>query len=134
MPPATTQPRPLQDIITHFSSSVEFIREGLKSGGVVVHCAAGISRSSSMCIAYVPQFVAAMLMTAGRYLMAERGLSFDDAYQTVKLCRPCIDPNPGAWLRWTLPDVMVLVVRCGSGCLRRLPAATQAMGCDEVQH
>jgi len=27
--------------------------------------------------------------------MAERGLSFDDAYQQIKLSRPCIDPNPG---------------------------------------
>ena len=42
----------IKDIITHMPDSVKFIRDGINAGGVVVHCAAGISRSSSMCIAY----------------------------------------------------------------------------------
>lgn len=43
-------------------------------------------------------------MPTRRYLMAERGLSFDEAYQQVKLCRPCIDPNPGAG-EWPLASL-----------------------------
>ena len=35
----------------HFKEIADFIEEGRKQGGVVVHCAAGVSRASTSCIA-----------------------------------------------------------------------------------
>lgn len=49
-----------------------------KGGRVFVHCHAGISRSATVCIAYV---------------MLTRRLSAHDAYQFVKSKRPIISPN-----------------------------------------
>lgn len=51
-----------------------------QEGVVLVHCNAGVSRSSSIVIGY---------------LMFREGLSFSDAYDQVKLARPSIRPNPG---------------------------------------
>ena len=51
-----------------------------KNGRVLVHCHAGISRSSSMVIAY---------------LMWSRGWRFGDTIVFVKKQRSCIDPNIG---------------------------------------
>ncbi|KAA8583485.1 hypothetical protein FQN60_014693 [Etheostoma spectabile] len=51
-----------------------------KDGVVLVHCNAGVSRSSSVVIGY---------------LMMREGLLFDDAYSQVKVARPSIRPNPG---------------------------------------
>ena len=47
---------------------------------MLVHCAAGVSRSASTVIAYV---------------MKKQGMSRDDAYAFVKKCRPGIYPNTG---------------------------------------
>lgn len=49
-----------------------------KKMNVLVHCAGGVSRSASICIAY---------------LMQTNGLSFQDAYLAVKKRRKCIKPN-----------------------------------------
>lgn len=51
-----------------------------QKGVVLVHCNAGVSRSSSIVIGY---------------LMQREGLSFEDAYSQVKLARPSVHPNPG---------------------------------------
>lgn len=51
-----------------------------QGGVVLVHCNAGVSRSSSIVIGY---------------LMLREELSFHDAYSQVKLARPSIRPNPG---------------------------------------
>lgn len=51
-----------------------------QEGVVLVHCNAGVSRSSSIVIGY---------------LMQREGLSFEDAYSQVKLARPSIHPNRG---------------------------------------
>jgi protein-tyrosine phosphatase len=40
-------------IIRHFPAAISFIREGISKGGVLVHCHAGVSRSSSCVIAYL---------------------------------------------------------------------------------
>lgn len=58
---------------------IEFIEEGRKKGGVIVHCAAGISRSSTTIIAYI---------------MKKMGLSFENALDYV-LCRHWCHPNEG---------------------------------------
>jgi protein-tyrosine phosphatase len=56
------------------------IGEGRKKGGVLVHCYAGVSRSSSFVIAYV---------------ISTFGLAYDDAKEKVKKGRPCIHPGDG---------------------------------------
>jgi protein-tyrosine phosphatase len=50
------------------------------SGGVLVHCAAGVSRSTSVVLAY---------------LMTRKGMSLADALQFVRKVRPIVSPNPG---------------------------------------
>jgi len=61
------------DMICDF---VESVRES--GGKVLIHCRAGISRSATVCIAY--------LMYGGR-------LSLDEAHDYLKHCRPLISPN-----------------------------------------
>lgn len=72
---------PETEITSYFEECSNFIDQTREQGGVVlVHCNAGVSRSSSIVIGY---------------LMLREGLSFDDAYSQVKLARPSIRPNPG---------------------------------------
>ncbi|KAJ6656723.1 hypothetical protein lerEdw1_003610 [Lerista edwardsae] len=53
-----------------------------KHGRTLVHCAAGVSRSATFCIAY---------------LMKYHFLSLVAAHGWVKSCRPIIRPNTGFW-------------------------------------
>ncbi|XP_061374389.1 protein-tyrosine-phosphatase MKP1 isoform X2 [Gastrolobium bilobum] len=64
----------LYDVFDYF----EDVRE--QSGRVFVHCCQGVSRSTSLVIAY---------------LMWREGQSFDDAFQFVKAARGIADPNMG---------------------------------------
>ncbi|KAL4438919.1 hypothetical protein ABPG74_016639 [Tetrahymena malaccensis] len=65
------------DISKHFESSYKFIEEG-KS--VLVHCAAGVSRSATIVISYI---------------MKKQNKSFDEAFKLVKDIRYIIRPNKG---------------------------------------
>ncbi|CAD8096229.1 unnamed protein product [Paramecium primaurelia] len=56
------------------------IDEGLQKGSVLVHCAAGVSRSAATVIAY---------------LMRKQGMSFQEAFQFVRLKRSVVCPNFG---------------------------------------
>ncbi|XP_043549387.1 dual specificity protein phosphatase 19a [Chiloscyllium plagiosum] len=68
-------------IISFFPECFEFIDQAKEQNGVVlVHCNAGVSRSASIVIGY---------------LMWAYGLSFKDAFSTVKNARQAINPNPG---------------------------------------
>ncbi|KAM6916212.1 dual specificity protein phosphatase 19-like [Xenentodon cancila] len=72
---------PETQITSYLEECSSFIDQAQKQDGVVlVHCNAGVSRSSSIVIGY---------------LMLREGLSFDDAYNQVKLARPSIRPNAG---------------------------------------
>lgn len=53
-----------------------------RGGRTLVHCVAGISRSASLCIAY---------------LMKYHRMKLDEAYYHVKKRRPVIRPNVGFW-------------------------------------
>lgn len=72
-----------QNISQYFSESFEFIENALKEerNCVLVHCNAGISRSSSFVIAYL--------------LQKRIFKKYKDAYNHVKKARPVIEPNRG---------------------------------------
>lgn len=72
---------PDTDITSYLEECSGFIELARQQDGVVlVHCNAGVSRSSSVVVGY---------------LMLREGLTFDDAYSQVKLARPSTRPNPG---------------------------------------
>eukprot|EP00928_Gymnodinium_smaydae_P070228 TRINITY_DN54119_c0_g1_i1.p1 TRINITY_DN54119_c0_g1~~TRINITY_DN54119_c0_g1_i1.p1 ORF type:complete len:299 (+),score=56.41 TRINITY_DN54119_c0_g1_i1:87-983(+) len=66
----------------HFERIAAFIEEGRRKGGVVVHCAAGISRASTsvMC-----------------YLMLKEHWTLEAAFRKVFAVRNIIHPNGGFW-------------------------------------
>ncbi|KAJ8250357.1 hypothetical protein COCON_G00222790 [Conger conger] len=67
------------DISSHFQEAVDFIDCIGKSGGkVLVHCEAGISRSPTICMAY---------------MMKTKGLQLEEAFDFIKQRRPLISPN-----------------------------------------
>lgn len=68
------------NIAAHFKDAIHFINEGLQRGAVLVHCNAGISRSTTITIAY---------------LMKEIGHTLESAFQLVKKARLATRPNPG---------------------------------------
>lgn len=77
------------DISRWFRIAVDFIDSVEISGGkVLIHCQAGISRSATICLAY---------------LMSKRRCSLEEAYEYVKERRPVISPNfnfMGQLLTW----------------------------------
>lgn len=54
----------------------------MKQGRTLLHCAAGVSRSAALCLAY---------------LMKYHGMSLLDAHTWTKSRRPIIRPNSGFW-------------------------------------
>lgn len=70
------------NLSVHFEEAADFIERGIRKGGVVVHCAAGISRATSSLCAY---------------LMLKRRLSADAAFAMVHSRRSVVNPNPGFW-------------------------------------
>ncbi|KAK3691568.1 hypothetical protein LTR37_018577 [Vermiconidia calcicola] len=72
---------PNENLLQHFNECVEFIQQGLDSGGgVFVHCAMGKSRSATVCCAY---------------LMQKYDISPEKALSQVCEGRPVAGPNPG---------------------------------------
>jgi dual specificity protein phosphatase 1 len=69
-----------QDLIPFLPDAIQFIQDGHQQRGVatLVHCNAGVSRSASVCIAY---------------LMKKKGMTFDEAYRFIKDRRKNIFPN-----------------------------------------
>jgi len=74
---------PQAQLNAHFDYVTQKINQVKLNGGkTLVHCVAGISRSSTLCIAY---------------LMRYEGLSLLASHQLVKTSRPIIRPNNGFW-------------------------------------
>lgn len=72
---------PESDIKQYFDKSIEFIKDCLAKGGkVLVHCHAGISRSSTLIISY---------------MIKEKEFNFEDALVFCKNKREKINPNEG---------------------------------------
>ena len=72
------QDTPWQNIAKFFDETFDFIEEA--KGNVYVHCAAGISRSASVVIAY---------------LMRKEGKNFEETLEFVQEKRYVVDPNNG---------------------------------------
>jgi atypical dual specificity phosphatase len=74
---------PHSPLSLYFDSIADKIHSvGRKRGAVLVHCAAGVSRSASLCLAY---------------LMKYHRVSLAEAHAWVKARRPVIRPNGGFW-------------------------------------
>ncbi|XP_050537968.1 dual specificity phosphatase 21 [Daktulosphaira vitifoliae] len=72
---------PQTNLRPHIDQVVDLIHQEYLNGGLtVVHCAAGVSRSATFCIAYLIKY---------------RGMDMNKAYRHVAKCRPCINPNRG---------------------------------------
>ena len=73
--------RPEEDIRKFFKGACTFIENSLRNGGkCLIHCGAGISRASTISIAY---------------LMYKLRIPFTQAYSLVRSARPIIKPNSG---------------------------------------
>lgn len=73
--------RKYSHIQTYFDESSDFIDNAITNGGkVLVHCQKGISRSSTIVAAY---------------LIKKKGQTTDEAIETIKKGRNCIQPNVG---------------------------------------
>ena len=71
----------IQNIKQYFEPANEFINNAINNKGkVLVHCHAGISRSGTICIAYIMKY---------------KKMKFDDALKFVRQKRPKISPNKG---------------------------------------
>lgn len=72
---------PEYNLSRHFDQASDFILEAISNGGtVLVHCAAGISRSVTLSIAY---------------LMKHENMKLSSAYGLIKSRRAIANPNPG---------------------------------------
>lgn len=71
-----------QDLKQHMRDCIRFLEQAIHvdKKRVLVHCAAGVSRSASIVVAYH---------------MFHYNLPFKEAYERVREKRPCINPNDG---------------------------------------
>lgn len=69
-------------ICEHFGEIADFIEAGRAKGGIIVHCAAGVSRATTSCCAY---------------LMIKEHWSLEAAYARIRGVRSVCEPNAGFW-------------------------------------
>jgi len=118
---------PNQDLRQHFHDAITFIHDARCNGGqVLVHCMAGVSRSTTVVLAY---------------LLTVTELCFEDLLTAVRHMRPCVSPNWGfrkqlttfereglAEMRERLRNVFHLRERDHSYLLNNVAAAKEALG------
>jgi hypothetical protein len=76
------------DILSYLPGATLFLHSYLSQGqSVLVHCEAGVSRSSTVVVAY---------------LMRYRGMCREDAYRHVQARRSIVKPNTGFWYQLEL--------------------------------
>jgi len=68
------------DLLPHFDEVLEWMDHAIKRGAVLVHCVEGISRSVTICLAW---------------LMSRHRMTYKDAVAYVESKRPGADPNFG---------------------------------------
>lgn len=74
---------PAAQLQEHFDTVADKIHVVKEQGGrVLIHCCAGVSRSATLCLAYLVKY---------------RDMSLMDAHTLVRDCRPIIRPNGGFW-------------------------------------
>lgn len=74
---------PEEDLFPHFDICADQIHAVIQDGGaVLVHCVAGVSRSASICLAYLTKYYCRSLR---------------DAYHLMCSKRPMVRPNLGFW-------------------------------------
>lgn len=74
---------PASQLQEHFDTVADKIHAvRAQCGRVLVHCCAGVSRSATLCLAYLVKY---------------RDMSLMDAHTLVRACRPIIRPNCGFW-------------------------------------
>ena len=74
---------PFTRLDNHFDRIADLIHQVHRNNGkVLVHCVAGVSRSATLCIAY---------------LMKYHNMSLFDAHHKVWEARKIVRPNPGFW-------------------------------------
>lgn len=70
-----------ENLYKHFAEAYDFINDAIKQGGkVLVHCFAGVSRSSSITLCY---------------LMKKMNTDYETALELLKSGRKCAKPNKG---------------------------------------
>lgn len=70
-----------ESLAPFFKECIEYISSALKANGrVLVHCSAGVSRSATICIAY---------------LMNQKHMTCEEALNHIKSLRPVVCPNSG---------------------------------------
>eukprot|EP00879_Flechtneria_rotunda_P001519 GHRR01001676.1.p1 GENE.GHRR01001676.1~~GHRR01001676.1.p1 ORF type:complete len:332 (+),score=140.31 GHRR01001676.1:246-1241(+) len=75
------QDSPSEDLVVYFSKCFEFINSAINKGGrVLVHCAAGVSRSATVVLGW---------------LMAHHQMQLEAAVAYLKEIRPWVSPNFG---------------------------------------
>ena len=85
----------------HLDQACRFMKE--QKGAVLVHCAAGISRSTTVVLAY-------LISSAG----PEGGMRLLDAFSLVRRARPCVWPNTGFMAMLCAKEASLISKRGGS--------------------
>jgi len=71
---------PEEKLSGHFNTTNTFIEKGISEGGILVHCAAGVSRSATFVVAY---------------LIWSKRINTETALAEVRAKREIVSPNPG---------------------------------------
>lgn len=67
----------------HFEAVADTVQRAAERGGrTLVHCSAGVSRSATLCLAY---------------LLRHQDMTLREAHTWLRTCRPMVRPNPGFW-------------------------------------